>query len=407
MSRAARVVHVTTIDASLELLLGPQLRAFAAAGYEVYGASAPGPHVQTLEDDGIRHAGLRHATRAMHPSQDAAALRELYRLFRRLQPDIVHTHNPKPGVYGRIAARAARVPVIVNTVHGLYAQPHDRLVRRAAVYGLERLAATCSHAELVQNPEDVETLRRLRVPAAKLRLLGNGVDLARFTPTTASEPVRRLRQSWGAGPETVVCGTVGRLVWEKGFAELFDAAELVRERAPHVRFVVAGPFDPQRTDAMSEEAVERARRSGVTFLGMRDDMEDLYAAMDMFVLPSHREGFPRSAMEAAATGLPIVATDIRGCRQVVEPGRTGLLVPLSDAPRLAEAIVELANDERERHRMGRAARQKAVAEFDQQRVIDTTLEVYERLLRDASTGASQPRAHALDLAGAANGRERS
>src|SRR5437867_5434805 len=180
-----RLLHVTTTDISLELLLGPQLRAFRDAGYEVHTASAPGPFVAGLEADGIVHHPLRHATRAFALGHDAAAPAELYRLFRRLRPDIVHTHNPKPGVYGRIAARAARVPLVVNTQHGLYAQPADRPARRLPVYALERLAAACSDVELIQNPEDLETLARLRVPGKKLRLLGNGVDLDRFSPQPA------------------------------------------------------------------------------------------------------------------------------------------------------------------------------------------------------------------------------
>jgi glycosyltransferase involved in cell wall biosynthesis len=144
--------------------------------------------------------------------------------------------------------------------------------------------------------------------------------------------------------------------------------------------VVVGPDDPDKADALDRGAVAQARAAGVLFLGMRRDVEDLYAAMDLYVLASHREGFPRSAMEAAAMGLPIVATDIRGCRQVVDHETTGLLVPVEDAVALAAAIGELASDADRRRRMGDAARAKARREFDQQHVIDITLGVYERLL---------------------------
>ena len=376
-----RVVHVTTTDVSLALLLGPQLRAFTDAGYEVIGASAPGPWVARLAADGIEHRALRHATRAMAPHRDAAALVELHRLFRELRPDIVHTHNPKPGFYGRLAARAARVPAIVNTVHGLYALPEDPLPKRAVVYGLERLAATCSHAELVQNPEDVEVLRRLRIPGRKIHLLGNGVDLGRFDPgRTDAARTAALHAEMGAAPGDVVCGLVGRLVWEKGYREVFEAARLVRARDPRVRFVVVGPSEPDKPDALGPSDVAAAEAAGVRFLGLRDDVEDLYAAMDLYVLASHREGFPRSAMEAAAMGLPVVATDIRGCRQVVDDGVTGRLFPARDATALAAAIDDLVRDAALRRDMGAAARRKALAEFDQQRQIDLTLSVYERLL---------------------------
>ena len=377
----ARLVHVTTTDMSLALLLGPQLRAFAAAGHDVIGMSAPGEWVGQLEADGIRHIPLRHATRAVALTHDARALGELRGLFRALRPDIVHTHNPKPGVYGRLAARAARVPVIVNTVHGLYATPEDRWARRALVYTLERLAASCSHAELVQNPEDVEVLARLGIPRAKLHLLGNGIDLARFDPSSvAGERTAALRAEMGAGPDDVVCGLVGRLVWEKGYREVFAAASRLRATAPHLRVVVIGPRDADKPDAISDADVDRARSDGVTFLGLRHDVEALYTAMDIYVLASHREGFPRSAMEAAAMGVPVVATRIRGCRQVVDDGRTGRLVPVRDIDALADAIGALATDAGLRRSLGEAARVKAQREFDQQRVIDTTLAVYESLL---------------------------
>lgn len=383
-----RLVHVTTTDISLSLLLGPQLRAFAAAGYDVIGVSAPGPHVRELESWGIHHVALRHATRAMAPRRDAAALAELVRAFRMLQPEIVHTHNPKPGVYGRIAARIARVPVVVNTVHGLYALPDDRLGKRAFVYSLERVAAACSQAELLQNVEDLPVLRRLRVPAERLTVLGNGIDLDRFDPAR-TDPARTevLRKELGAAPGEIVCGVVGRLVWEKGYREVFAAAARLREIAPRVRLAVVGPFDDDKADAISRADVAAAERLGnVTFLGMRDDVDDLLAAMDLYALASYREGFPRSAMEAAAMGLPIVATDIRGCRQVVSDGTTGLLVPVRDAIALADAIAEIASDPVRRAAMAAGARAKAVAEFDHRTVIDTTLATYARL----RTGAGLP-----------------
>jgi glycosyltransferase involved in cell wall biosynthesis len=376
------LVHVTTTDISLELLLGPQLRGFRDAGYDVVGMSAPGPFAAQLESDGIRHVAIEHASRSVGITNDVLAGRELYGHFRDLRPAIVHTHNPKPGVYGRLAARAARVPVIVNTVHGLYAQADDPLVKRAAVYGLERMAAFCSHAELVQNPEDLETLARLGVPRRRLHQLGNGIDLARFDPGAVSESRRReLRAEMGAGPDDVLCGAVGRLVWEKGYLELFSAASLLRDKYPQLKFVAIGGSDPEKSDAITDADIAvAAREGGVRFLGHRSDVDELYRAFDLYVLASHREGFPRSAMEAAAMGLPVVATDIRGCRQVVDNGRTGLLVERQNARALAGAIGTLVADPERRISMGRDARAKAAAEFDQQRVIDITLAVYSELL---------------------------
>lgn len=383
-----RVVHVTTTDISLALLLGPQLRAFAAAGYEIIGASAPGPYVAEIESWGIEHRPLRHATRAFAPARDIAAFGELRRLFRELRPDLVHTHNPKPGVYGRLAARATRVSAVVNTVHGLYALPEDRWAKRALVYSLERIAAACSDAELVQNPEDVETLARIGVARSKLHLLGNGIDLDRFDPEKVDD-VRRadVRREMGVDADAVVCGVVGRLVWEKGYREVFDAAARLRTLAPAVRVVVVGPSDLDKHDGLREADLAEAREHGVVFLGLRSDMEAVYAAMDVYVLASYREGFPRSAMEAAAMGLPVVATDVRGCRQVVDDGQTGRLVPVRDAEAIAGAVAALAGDAEARSTMGRAGRDKAVREFDQRRVITLTLDVYTRLLDRAPATA--------------------
>ena len=381
-----RLVHVTTVDMSLVLLLGTQLRAFADAGMEVIGVSAPGPYVAQLESWGIRHEPLRHATRSAAVGQDVMALVELWRLFRRLNPDIVHTHNPKPGLYGRVAARAAGVPGIVNTVHGLYASPEDRASRRAVVYALERAASLCSGAELVQNPEDFRVLARLGVPRDKLVLLGNGVDLQRFRPPANEQVRQQARADLGVDVDAVVVGTVARLVWQKGFHELFEAAERLRKTQPGVIFVVVGGTDADKADAISSEQLAAASRRGrIVFAGNRDDMEHVYPGFDLFVLPSYREGFPRSAMEAAASGLPVIATDIRGCRQVVSQRQSGMLVPVHDPVRLAAAIEALVREPVLRRQMGLAGRRKAEAEFDDRSVVSKSLQAYERVLAATSS----------------------
>jgi glycosyltransferase involved in cell wall biosynthesis len=385
------VVHVTTVSMSLEGLLGSQLEAIAAAGYHVIGVSAPGPAVDALARRAIEHLPLAHATRSMAPLEDARALAELVALFRRMGPTIVHTHTPKPSIYGRVAARLARVPIVVNTVHGLYALPEDPWPKRAAVYSLERLAAACSQAELVASPEDMRTLRRLRVPGDRLVLLdaGLGIDLDRFDPetVTAAERAAARRQLGATGDDDVVVGVVARLVREKGYPEVFDAAARLRARCPEVRVAAIGPEEPDKSDALTVADRRAAERAGVRLLGGRDDLVRLYVGMDIFVLASRREGFPLTPMEASAMGVPVVATDIRGCRQVVEDGTTGVLVPVGDAAALAAAIERLATDPVERHRLGTAARRKALHSFDERRCIERTLATYERLLARAGLAA--------------------
>ena len=303
------------------------------------------------------------------------AARQLWQVLRRERPTVLHTHNPKPGLYGRVLGRLAGVPIVVNTVHGLYATPDDPFPKRVAVYLAEAFASRWSDAELVQNVEDVAVMRRWRLaPRRRITHLGNGVDVERFRPGALARDERRpLRAEWGADDETVVVGTVGRLVAEKGYAELFAVAG----RLPrNVRVVVVGGEDPDKPDALDAESLRRADDAGVVRLGHRDDVSRVLGALDVFVLASHREGQPRAAMEAAASGLPVVATDIRGCRQVVDDGVTGLLVPVGDVAALETAIVGLVIAPGRRATMGTAGRRKAEREFDERDVVRRVLACY-------------------------------
>lgn len=370
-----RVAHLTTVDLSLRYLVLPQLEAVIERGGEAIGISAAGPHVAHIEGRGVRHIPLPTSTRGMHVWSDLRAAWDLAMILRRERPDILHTHNPKPGLYGRVVGRLTRVPVVVNTVHGLYATPDDRFLRRAVVYGLEAIASRFSDVELVQNQEDLDLMTRLRIsPRNRTSLLGNGVNLNRFRPATTDERLR-IRRLLELGDDQVVVGFVGRLVAEKGLLELFEAFRTLDERYV---LVVIGPDDPEKADALPVEAVEMAKGDNVRFLGMRSDVEQLYAAMDIFALPSHREGFPRTAMEAAASGLPIVATDIRGCREVVRHGENGLLVPLRDPEKLAAALLQLGEDPELRLKMGEASHSIALEAFDENRVVEIVLDSYQR-----------------------------
>jgi len=369
-----KIAHVTTVDLSLRHLLGAQLRASVERGDEVVAISAPGPDVPAVEAWGVRHVALTGSTRAWAPLADVRAAAQLWRVLRTERPDVLHTHNPKPGVYGRIIGRLAGVRTVVNTNHGLWATPDDPWPRRLAVYAVEGVAARFSDAELVQNPEDLDLLARWRLaPVHKLTLLGNGVDLARFEPDRLAQLREDARAELEVDEDDVVVGSVGRLVAEKGFPELFEAA---RELPPRCVVVVVGPDEPDKRDGLTADMARTAGR--VRLLGFRDDVERLYAAFDVFVLASHREGYPRAAMEAAAAGLPLVVTDVRGCRQVVDDGVNGYLVSPRDPGALAEAISRAAADPERRRAMGRASRAKAEADFDERRVVRTVLAAYAR-----------------------------
>lgn len=388
-----RLVHLTTTDVSLDWLLGPQLRAFGEAGYEVVAMSAPGPHVASLAASGIRHVQIESFTRAVNPTADVRAALELRTALRTERPTILHTHNPKPGFIGRVIGHRVGVPVVVNTVHGLYAQKGDPLRRRLAVYGAEALALRGSDAELVQNIEDVATVTSLAPRNRNVVHLGNGIDLCRFhdDPDVSLSSRADFRRRLGIAHDAVVVGMVGRLVWEKGYREFFDAIERLRSAGSGTfEFVVIGPSEPGKAGAVDEATLDRIKSRGVHVLDARPDLENVYPAFDIFVLPSYREGFPRAAMEASAMGVPVVASNIRGCRQVVAEGLTGRLVPVREALPLADAIAELAASKSLRTAMGRAGVRRAAERFDQRHVIDTTLDVYAGLLAERGFGSPQP-----------------
>jgi glycosyltransferase involved in cell wall biosynthesis/ribosomal protein S18 acetylase RimI-like enzyme len=375
-----RVAHLTTTDLTLCYLLLGQLRRLSAEGYEVTGISAPGPNAAALQAEGIRHLPWRNATRSWNPVADVRALVELVALLRRERFDLVHTHNPKPGVLGRVAARLAGTPLVVNTVHGLYATPEDRLRKRAAVLGLEWLAGRCSDLELYQSEEDLAWAGRLRLARkGRSHLLGNGTDTGFFDPAQVPpERAAALRRELGLPADAVVVGAVGRLVAEKGYRELFAAARAVRRADPRVRFLAVGTPDLDKADAISE--AELAAAAGdVLVTGWRDDVRDLLAVMDVFVLASWREGMPRSAIEAAAMGKALVLTDIRGCREVARHDREALLVPPRDPGALAAAISRLAADPALRERLAAAARRRALERFSEQDVAERVVAHYRRL----------------------------
>ena len=378
--RPLRVAHLTTTDLTLRYLLLGQLRRLSAEGYEVTGISAPGPNAGALQAEGIRHLPWRNATRSWNPVADVRALAELVALLRRERFDLVHTHNPKPGVLGRVAARLAGTPLVVNTVHGLYATPEDRLRKRAAVLGLEWLAGRCSDLELYQSEEDLAWAGHLRLARkGRSHLLGNGTDTGFFDPAQVPpERAAALRRELGLPADALVVGAVGRLVAEKGYRELFAAARAVRQADPRVRFLAVGAPDLEKADAISE--AELAAAAGdVLVTGWRDDVRDLLAVMDVFVLASWREGMPRSAIEAAAMGRALVLTDIRGCREVARHDREALLVPPRDPGALAAAISRLAADPALRERLATAARGRALERFSEKDVAERVVAHYRRL----------------------------
>lgn len=355
-----RVAHLTTVDMSLDLLLAAELRSDVEVGFEVFGISAPGRHVPAIEALGVTHVAVANLTRTWSPSRDLRAASELFTILRRLRLDVLHTHTPKAGVLGRVTGRAARVPVVVDTCHGLWMREDDGRAKKAAVVGIEAIASYFAHFELYQNADDRHALRHL-VRQSRSRVVGNGVDLLRFRFDAAGR--ERVRAELGVRPGEHLVGGVGRRAVEKGIAELGASARALEGRA---RFAWVGPT----------EVGHVPEPAGLTFVEERTDMAAVYSAFDVFVLPSHREGFSRSAMEAAACGRAMVLSDIRGCREIGEHDRHLLLVPPHDVGALTDALRRVLDDHALRHRLGEAARQRALREFDQRRVAQASIDTY-------------------------------
>lgn len=387
-----KVAHITTVSQSLRYLLLNQLAAIRDEGYEVVAISSPGPDVAAVQAAGLRHQSVP-MTRSFTPLGDVVSLWRLFRLMRRERFAIVHTHNPKPGLLGQIAARAAGVPIVVNTLHGFYFHSHMPPLRRRFYIIVERVAARFSDVILSQNSEDLPTAIAQRIcPPEKIMHLGNGIDLRRFDLTRLDpNAVAETRIRLGIATDTAVVGFVGRLVAEKGVLDLLAAARRLADLVAPVRFLLVGPTDVGKADAIAPSIAEDFGVADLcVFTGVREDMPELYALMDVFVLPSYREGFPRSPMEASAIGVPCVVTDIRGCREAVVHGRNGLVVPLGDVPALAAAIAELLNDRDKAARLGQTGRQMALERFDERRVFERVKSTYAGLLREKGLPVPTP-----------------
>ena len=394
MKRRFRIVHIVNTDFFGRFLMLDQIRWLRDAGFDARLVAGPGPLVPEIEAAGIPVTVLS-SSRRIDPLSDLGTLARLARHFREERVDLVHTHNPKLNLLGPLAARLAGVPRVVATVHGYYFHDGMPRVRRAAFKAMERLAATFADLIFTQSREDYDTaLREHLCPSRKLEHLGNGVDLSRFRPDRfGPEDVARVKDKLAIPVDAPVVGLVGRMVREKGYEEFVSAAALVSGTRPDVHFLAVGPDERrQKSDAFTrEQMLARAAstptlRGRLHVLGLRHDIPALYAAMDVVTLPSYREGFPRSLVEAAAMAKPIVATDIRGCREVVREGENGFLVPVKNVPVLADRILALLDRPDMAAQMGHRGRLMAL-HHDEREVCRKVASGYERLLLTAPVTA--------------------
>jgi glycosyltransferase involved in cell wall biosynthesis len=350
-------------------------------GYEILLISPPGEYGARLRSLGLDWRPLsRMDRRSLNLVTELQVLLGLVALFRRERPALVHGFTIKCAVYGSLAAQLARVPARVNAVAGLgyVFASNDRKARwlRPMVRVMLRLALRGRYTRLIlQNPDDLEMFERsgLIGPDRIDLIPGSGVDCTRFTPRPEGSAAHR--------PQPCVL-LAARLLWDKGVAEYVEASRLLRSAGRTIRFLLAGMPDSGNPAAVPESTLRQWVEEGVIeWLGHVDDTSELFRSVDILALPTYYgEGLPKSLIEAAACALPLVTTDMPGCREVVTNEVDGLLIPPRDASALAHAIARLIDSPELAARLGAAARAKAVAHFDERIVIERTLAVYRKLL---------------------------
>ncbi len=371
----AKVLLVSRCAWTLYNFRRGQMRVLQNSGQTLLCGGAGGDgYEEKISALGVPFFPLPVDRRSLNPLADVKLFWTLYRWYRRERPDVVHHFTIKPVIYGSLAARLARVPRIVNTVTGL-----GHVFTNEAVGWLRRLvemqyklALGSAHYTFFQNTDDRQLfLRRRIVRDEKAGLLpGSGVDTKYFAPS-------KVLESDESRP-TVAFLMMARLLKDKGLYEFVDAAKLVKAKYPQAEFYLLGARDDRNPSVVPASDLEAWQSAGfVRWLGEVVDVREAIADADVVVLPSYREGTPRSLLEAAAMAKPLIATDVVGCREAVDDGVTGLLVPVRNASALADAMEALLLDPAARRRMGLAGREKMVRQFEEEQVIAKVLARYQ------------------------------
>lgn len=380
-----KILHLCAIGVTVDKLLRSQIDYLQSRGLEVHIACSPDQAASDLAVEGYTIQPVQ-IDREISPLKNLRSLVQLVQLMRRENYDLVHVHTPIAGVLGRTAAKLAGVPRIVYTAHGF---PFHALLpptQYQIYFRIEQFCARYTDLIWTQSYEDWVNAPQLGLcPAAKVRHLNNGVDSQRFSRQRLNpDHQQRLRQSLGIADDAVVVGTIGRLTRQKGFAYLVEALALLMQDVPQVHGLVVGGELSTDPEPFQVELMQRAEDLGIldriTFTGFRDDTPELLGLMDMFTLPTYfGEGLPRSILEAMAMGLPIVTTNIRGCREAVIPYQNGLIVPPRDTLALRDALATLLADSHLRQRFGAASRQRIEVMFDETFVFQRLTDGYRDL----------------------------
>jgi glycosyltransferase involved in cell wall biosynthesis len=380
------LIHITTVPETFGFFRG-QIKFMKEKGFEVHAVSSPGKLLQeTSRRENIAVHGIEMA-RQITPVSDLSSILKLFQLFKRLKPTIVHAHTPKGGLLGVIAARLAAVPVVFYGMRGLPFVTQAGFKRKIL---LSTESISCRLADQVIPVSAATKAKAVAAhicPAEKILVPGNGssngVDAeGRFNPANLSSETRAIiRKSYGIPLEATVVGFVGRLVRDKGIIELAEAWENLSHEHLNLYLLLIGPLEPQ--DPIPSTVLEKLQGDPmVKFTGPVEDPAAYYAAMDILTLPTYREGFPNTPLEAAAMKLPVIITDVDGCPEAVEDGVTGIVVPPQDSSALSEAINKLFQNSQLRKTMGQAGRDRVLKRFKPIIIWEALYENYLKLLKE-------------------------
>lgn len=369
-----RLLYVVTEDWYFLSHRLPMARAARDAGFDVHVATRVSEGAAAIRAEGFTLHPVPFVRGKLSPRGTLATIRSLCDIHRRIAPDIVHHVSLQSAVLGSFAAfgRPARgIHALTGLGYTFTSGGLKTLLLRPAIGLLLRVLFNRSRqTALVQNPDDREGLLKIGIAATRIVTIpGSGVDTGKLNPMP--QP-----------PEPVTMAFVGRLLTDKGIRLLIEAHRLLRQRGIGVDLLIAGTPDPANPASLSpDEAEALGREPGVTWLGHVRDIGGLWARAHIAVLPSRREGLPKSLLEAAACGRAMIATDVPGCREVVRPGESGLLVPYGDAAALADAIATLAASPGLRAQYGAAARRLAVERFSADAIGRQTVDLYRAVMQ--------------------------
>lgn len=379
-----KVLQISAVDFSIRQFMIPLMSALQRADYNVGFACSPGEKCAEIAAHGFAYHP-NFISRAFRVGKHVKSLWNTYRLLRREKIQILHVHTPVAALIARPAAALAGVPLVLYTAHGFYFHERMPLWKKLPHILMERIGAMFTDFLFTVSAEDEQTALRLGIAKqGRVRTIYNGVDTAHFDPQRFSDDDRlRLRGELGIAPDAPVLGIVGRLVREKGFYEYFRAAALVLEQIPNARFLIVGDVLPSDYDAQKEAMLACAKELGIDhalcMAGLVPDAAPYLAIMDVFTLPSYREGMPVSMLEAMAMRLPQIASDIRGCREETVHGETGYLIPVGDYAALAARAIELFQSKELRENMGAASRNRVLEKFNITKIVSIQLETYNTL----------------------------